>query len=224
MRNPFKGQTFNDGPYNYRIYIPAIGESNTIYLSLIIEGEPTLVGGDLIMYMVNHLIQVEGFKTKLFEIRNIVIEDYDFGDITNMIFGPHGKGQLQTPNTIRELYTFAKANQAKALDIQKIAQTLKARIIKSNKTISFLTGTEILNPDTNVPVAKITGGNTTGVVRKDRYSNEVIVPTIRIVLTMEFLVPPAIMSSYQITHLAREVFAESCPIDLHRYDNFEITV
>lgn len=221
MRNPFRGQEYTDGPYTYRI-AAYMGESGSCSITIIVEGESTVIKGDLLIYAVARIIDKDGqddFNSARieFNLHKIMLEEYEhLGDIAPTLYGYAHPYLLDRYQTLTQLYQFASEHKEAVFNLTDIAEKVKRRAAKTNKTISFLKGEPI--DAEGMGQFTIVGGNTTGEVIKTR---DGIVPAIRITLqvTGEDL---GGMHTYHVNSAIAKYFKNASAIELFDYDQFTI--
>ena len=217
--NPYKpiaGQTFKEGPYEYRIYVKTgdIGDDSIISISIFLENIPDVVGMDLVQLAMRHVSELtpaDMIASTQFMINKIVMEEYEsIGEISRALVAGVTLG-LQPLNSLIQVI---EKNLDKKIDFQEINRVIGIRAKKADKTISFLAhhlkevnGTKI-----------IITGKTTGTPKKDRDGK--ILPAISVNLEV---MASGSKNSWDMNNKIKEAFAHVCPMDLDNTDNISIS-
>jgi hypothetical protein len=219
MRKLLRGQTFNDGPYTYRIFMQQLPDGNS-RLNILLEEIPQVIAGDLLIYAIGRLVDAcKANNTQIppLEVQFILEDAPRFGAVTKSIYKKHAS-VLENPTEIKALYSFAEAHKNDSLDLTELNRILAARISKANKTISIMIGDPLV--DEGKDVAILTSANVTGDLIKDRHT-DMIVPS----LTVTGRVTPLNdvnknIPTWGMHRLLINQFQQNAPIDVYSYDKF----
>jgi hypothetical protein len=133
------GKVFNDGPYEYRIYIKSADLGTVITsISIFIENTPDHVGVDLLIYALGHIIEVGGEELKTidseFMINKVIMEEYEsLGEMLSSM-GITTEFGVQS---FEDLNRAVLSNKDKKIDLAEINKRIETRIAKFKKALIY---------------------------------------------------------------------------------------
>ena len=221
--NQLAGVVFNDGPYEYRIYLKtgSLGDEDIVAVSLFIENIPPYVGVDLYMYAMGHIVEVAGHHIDGSDwmINKVILEEYEnLGEISSMIMGADKVKDfgLQSLST---LMSKIKINLNKKLDLEEVNRKIQVRLAKMVKLIKYMQK-NITSID-NVPISLSYKAN--GAARRH---NETLAPGIVVDVAVAYDQNEDANNAVahkdirnQIEHMIKEY----SPINFHPYDNITVS-
>jgi hypothetical protein len=135
------GKIFEDGPYEYKIYIKSgdLGLGNINSISIFVENTPDHIGVDLIIYAMGRLIDIAGEELKSsedeFMINNIYMEKYEtLGEMVTAM-GFSTELGLQS---FSQLNAAILKNRDKKIDLKDINDKITIRANKLTKALSYI--------------------------------------------------------------------------------------
>jgi hypothetical protein len=221
--NKLAGVVFNDGPYEYRIYLKtgSLGDEDIVAVSLFIENIPPYVGVDLYMYAMGHIVEVAGHHIDGSEwmINKVILEEYEnLGEISSMIMGADKVKDfgLQSLST---LMSKIKINLNKKLDLEEVNRKIQVRLAKMVKLIKYMQK-NITSID-NVPISLSYKAN--GAARRH---NETLAPGIVVDVAVTYDQNEDTnnpVAHKDIRNQIEHMIKEYSPINFHPYDNITVS-
>lgn len=221
--NKLAGVVFNDGPYEYRIYLKtgSLGDEDIVAVSLFIENIPPYVGVDLYMYAMGHIVEVAGHHIDGSEwmINKVILEEYEnLGEISSMIMGADKVKDFGL-QSLSSLMSKIKINLNKKLDLEEVNRKIQVRLTKMVKLIKYMQK-NITSID-NVPISLSYKAN--GAARRH---NETLAPGIVVDVAVTYDQNEDANNAVahkdirnQIEHMIKEY----SPINFHPYDNITVS-
>jgi hypothetical protein len=215
------GKVFNDGPYQYRIYIKtgSLGDDEIVAVSLFIENIPPYVGVDLYMYAMGHIVEVAGtaIDTSEWMINKVIMEEYEhLGEVSSMIMGADKVKDfgLQSLNT---LMSKIKINLNKKMDLEEVNRKIQIRLAKMTKLIKYMQ--KNITTISNVPIS-ITY-QASGAARRH---HETLSPgiTVKVIVTYDSDKANVLIGSNDIRSHVYDILKDYSPIEWHPYDNITV--
>jgi len=219
------GKIFEDGPYEYKIYIKSgdLGLGNINSISIFVENTPDHIGADLILYAMGRLIDVAGEELKSsedeFMINSIYMEKYEtLGEMVTAM-GFSTELGLQS---FSQLNTAILRNRDKKIDLKNINDNITIRSNKLTKALSYIANnftSPIDGIDFNI-VYEVSG-------KPVRAKND-ISPGLNVVvnLTPDRKINP--ITDYQKKNLIISAFKDQLsdisPIQIQAYDRLAINI
>ena len=217
------GKIFQDGPYEYLIYInlgdsmvnePALG------INIVIKNIPGHIGGDLLVYTMGHIMEAGGDVVKNMNaewlIGKIIIKEMDnLGDMHDHI-APTVNDFL----SFQELNKKILNNKDKKIDLFKIFEVANARISKLSKALDYLKESYKPSIEAFQPISikyKID--------KHIRFFNNTIVPGVSIIIYLYhsgLLSTAKIQQEQTIKDEIISLFKEITPIDINKYDALNV--
>jgi predicted RNA-binding protein Jag len=219
------GKIFEDGPYEYKIYIKSgdLGLGNINSISLFVENTPDHIGVDLIIYAMGRLIDVAGEELKSsedeFMINSIYMEKYEtLGEMVTAM-GFSTELGLQS---FSQLNAAILKNRDKKIDLKNINDNITIRSNKLTKALSY-----IANNFTS-PIDGINFNIVYEVSGKPVRAKNDISPGLNVVvnLTPDRKINP--ITDYQKKNLIISAFKDQLsdisPIQIQAYDRLAINI
>ncbi len=215
------GKVFNDGPYQYRIYIKtgSLGDDEIVAVSLFIENIPPYVGVDLYMYAMGHIVELAGTAIDNSEwmINKVIMEEYEhLGEISSMIMGADKVKDfgLQPLST---LMSKIKINLNKKMDLEEVNKKIQIRLAKMTKLIKYMQ--KNITTISNVPIS-ITY-KASGAARRH---HETLSPGITVKLTVAYDSDKAktLIGPNDIRLQIEQMLKDYSPIEWHPYDTITV--
>jgi hypothetical protein len=217
------GKVFNDGPYQYRIYIKtgSLGDDNIVAVSLFIENVPPYVGVDLYMYAMGHIVEVAGTAIDNSEwmINKVIMEEYEhLGEISSMIMGADKVKDfgLQPLNT---LMSKIKINLNKKMDLEEVNRKIQIRLTKMVKLIKYVQKNVTSVKDIPIQISYQANGAA-------KRHNENLAPGITVKVTVAYDRNNEKVKELRQDDIRTHVYdilKDYSPIEWHPYDNITIT-
>jgi hypothetical protein len=216
------GKIFEDGPYEYKIYIKSgdLGLGNINSISIFVENTPDHIGVDLILYAMGRLIDVAGEELKSsedeFMINSIYLEKYtSLGEmVTSMGFSTELGLQ-----SFSQLNATLLKNRDKKIDLKEIKQKVYTRINKLTKAMGYIANT-FTSPIEGIET-KVVSHNVAGSLLK---SKNTIVPALRIDVNIKTDKGISVDKRQEIGKAFKDQLMDVSPIDIHPYDTLAIVV
>lgn len=131
------GKVFNDGPYEYRIYMKSADLGTVITsISIFIENTPDYVGIDLLIFAMGHIIDAGGEELKNteseFMFNKVIMEDYEsLGEMLSAM-GITSEFGVQS---FQNLNKAILSNKDKKIDLSEINAKIQTRLSKIKKAL-----------------------------------------------------------------------------------------
>lgn len=212
------GKVFQDGPYEYRIYIKSADLGTVITsISIFIENTPDYVGVDLILYALGHIIDVGGEELKNteseFMINKIIMEDYEsLGEMISAM-GITSEFGVQS---FEDLNRRVLANKDKKVDLAEINRKIQTRMAKFKKALIYTAKVFEHQQGLSTSVVSLTGN-------PRRINNGAILPALSASITIR-----TANTDYNAKETIRKAFMnyleDHNPIELTQNDSIKIDV
>jgi hypothetical protein len=141
----FIGTVFNDGPYEYEVMVKSgsiLTDNSVVGISIAVLNTPAYIGGDLLVYMLGHLMDSGGEELRSseakFMIAKIILEEYStLGDVAPLI---NITSNIK-PKPLDELSKIILAEKTNLYNLEEISNKVESRMSKFKKTMDYITNT-----------------------------------------------------------------------------------
>ena len=215
------GKVFNDGPYQYRIYIKtgSLGDDNIVAVSLFIENIPPYVGVDLYMYAMGHIVEVAGTAIDNSEwmINKVIMEEYEhLGEISSMIMGADKVKDFGL-QSLSSLMSKIKINLNKKMDLEEVNRKIQVRLNKMVKLIKYVQKNVTSVKDIPIQISYQANGAA-------KRHQETLAPgiTVKVTVTYDSDKAKVLIGPNDIRLQIEQMLMDYSPIEWHPYDTITV--
>lgn len=141
----FTDTVFNDGPYEYEVMVKSgsiLTDNSVVGISIAILNTPAYIGGDLLVYMLGHLMDAGGEELKnseaKFFIVKVILDEYNnLGDVAPLM---NITSNIK-PKSLDELSRTILAEKTNLYNLEEVTNKVQSRINKFKKTMDYIINT-----------------------------------------------------------------------------------